>query len=71
MTPRMKKLVGLLILIPGLTIYMFLAAALGEKTPARWFIQVPYYLVAGILWALPVRSLIIWMNQPRNDADET
>ena len=62
MAPRIKKLIGLVILIPGVTLYMFAAAALGERLPGVWFVLVPFYLAAGLLWALPVKYLIQWMN---------
>lgn len=62
MQPRIKKLIGLVILIPGLTLYLFGVAAIGERLPAFWLAQVPYYLTVGILWALPVKYLIQWMN---------
>ena len=67
MAPRIKKLIGLAILIPGVTIYMFLAA-IGERVPGLWFVQVPFYLAAGLLWAVPVKYLMQWMNaEPQAD----
>lgn len=64
MEPRIKKLIGLVLLIPGVALYMFAAAAIGERLPAVWFAQVPFYLVAGLLWAVPVTYLMAWMEAP-------
>ncbi len=63
MSPRLKKLIALLILLPGLVVYFFAAAALGERVPNMQILKVPYYIVAGLAWALPVRYLIIWANR--------
>lgn len=63
MPPRIKKLVGLFVLLPGLAAYFFAAAALGERVPSIWLFQVGYYLVAGVAWAFPARYLIQWMNR--------
>ncbi len=63
MSPRLKKLVALIVLLPFLAAYMFAAAALGERVPNVQILKVPYYIVAGIAWALPVRYLIMWANR--------
>jgi len=36
MPPRLKKLIGIFILLPYLIIYAFAAAALGEQVPEFW-----------------------------------
>ena len=63
MSPRLKKLVALIVLLPFLAAYFFAAAALGERVPDTQILKVPYYVVAGIAWAFPVRYLIIWANR--------
>lgn len=62
MPPRIKKLIALAVLLPFLLVYVFAAAAIGEQIPPNELLRVPYYIVAGILWAAPVRSLIMWAN---------
>lgn len=63
MSPRIKKLVALIVLLPCLVAYFFAAAALGERVPNTQLLKVPYYIVAGIAWAFPVRYLIMWANR--------
>ena len=63
MSPRMKKLIALLVLLPGLVIYFFAAAALGERVPNLQILKVLYYIAAGLAWAWPVRYLIMWANR--------
>ncbi len=62
MPPRVKKLIALLVLLPGLLAYLFAAAALGERVPDHQALKVLYYIAAGLAWALPVRYLIMWAN---------
>ena len=63
MSPRIKKLIALLVLLPCLALYFFAAAALGERVPNAQILKVPYYIFAGIAWAFPVRYLIMWANR--------
>lgn len=63
MAPRVKKLIGLFFLLPGLGLYLFAAAALGERVPSFWLLQVLYYLAAGVLWAFPTMALMRWMER--------
>lgn len=63
MSPRLKKLIALFVLLPGLLLYFFAAAALGEKVPDNQLLKVVYYIIAGLAWAYPVRFLIIWANK--------
>jgi len=66
MSPRYKKLLGLFILLPGIFFYLLAAAALSERVPDFWLIKLVYFIVAGIIWAFPVKYLIQWMNaEPR------
>jgi poly(A) polymerase Pap1 len=60
--PAARSLYGMLILIFGLTAYAFLVAAIGDlMVDASMFIQVPYYLVTGVIWIFPVGKLLKWM----------
>lgn len=70
MQPRIKKLIALIIMLPALVIYFFAAAALGELVPNNQALKVIYYVFAGILWAWPVRSLIMWANAPKQDVTD-
>ena len=61
--PSSRSGIGMLILIIGLTLYAFLAAAIGEMLEDfGLFIQMTYYLIAGIVWIFPVKKLLQWMG---------
>jgi hypothetical protein len=60
MSSRLRKLAGLALLLPFLALYLGAAALIGERIPARWYFEVPYYALAGVLWAFPAMVLLRW-----------
>lgn len=67
MTPRIKKLVGTLLMLIWLPVYAL--AAMGVATHllphANGLITFLYYTLAGTLWAIPVGLLFPWMYRER------
>lgn len=63
MTPSYRKPVGVLGIVAGLFLYAGivarLAAMLGDLP---WFVAVPIYTVLGIVWIVPLRPLLLWME---------
>ena len=62
MSMRLKKLLGFCVLMTGLVIYLFAAAALSELIPDIQLLKVSYFLITGVAWAFPAKFLIQWMN---------
>lgn len=69
MNSRLRKLVGLAVLLPGLGAYLFAAALIGAEAPPHWWFQVPYYAAAGVLWAFPAIWLMKWMEGDKSRID--
>jgi hypothetical protein len=64
MSVQNAKIFGMLALILGLTVYCLLAVTLaGAILPDNWFIEMLFYVVAGVLWVVPARWLIIRINR--------
>jgi len=63
---RIRKLIGTVILLAFLFIYAMLVMtiAVSGHLPENGVIQFFYYLIAGTLWALPFKYLIVWMQRP-------
>lgn len=62
---RVKKAIGGIILIVGLTVYIFAVSIIGTQfLPQHWAAQTAFYAVAGIAWAFPLRGFLVWMNRP-------
>ncbi len=50
-------LVGLI----GFTVYLVGAATLADHLPTtNWIVQAVYFTVAGVLWVLPAKWLMVW-----------
>ena len=65
MPARMRKLIGGLGIVVFVIVYAVLAVTISGWLPQRWWAELPYYLVVGVAWGLPVIPLISWMNRGR------
>ena len=65
MNPRVRKAVGSLGILLFLGVYIWLAVTVGGHLPKAWWAQLPYYVVVGVAWGLPIIPLITWMNRER------
>jgi hypothetical protein len=65
--PTWRIPVGVLLLIVALTVYGLVIAGLLAPLIAGWpaLAQAPIYLVLGIVWILPLRRYLIWMETGR------
>lgn len=64
--PTWRKPAGILGLVLGLAIYAVLVAS-ASSLIAGWpaLAQAPVYLVLGIIWVLPLKPLLQWMETGR------
>lgn len=65
MNVRVKKAIGTVITVIFMVIYCFAAMLLAVRLlpETSGLIQFAYYLVAGLLWVVPVAALISWMQR--------
>lgn len=64
--PRLRNLVGLLLLLGGLVVYALLVMQIGARIArAPIWLQTPFYLFAGLAWLWPARHLLRWMARPK------
>jgi Protein of unknown function (DUF2842) len=67
MTPRIRKLVGailLLVVIATYSLLAMLAAVILQVNEASGAVELLYYVVAGLLWVIPAGFIISWMQKP-------
>lgn len=66
MTPSGRKPAGVLLIVAGLAAYAAgvatLAPLIGTLPPLA---QLPVYAILGVLWILPLRPLLRWMETGR------
>jgi hypothetical protein len=63
---RLRKLIGAFALIALVVIWALVAMALAQSPAikANGFVEVIYYVVAGLGWVLPGMLLVRWMSKP-------
>jgi Protein of unknown function (DUF2842) len=63
---RLRKLIGAVALIVLVTTWALVAMALAQSPAikANGFVEVLYYVVAGLGWVLPAMPLVRWMQRP-------
>jgi predicted membrane channel-forming protein YqfA (hemolysin III family) len=66
MNPRLRKLIGMIVMISFVLIYALVAMALAQSRPvqeAHGLIKGLFYVAAGLAWVLPIMPLIKWMER--------
>ena len=63
---RTRKLIGAIVLLVFLAIYALLAmlVAVTLQVNASKWVELIYYVVAGLAWTIPAGAIIWWMQQP-------
>ena len=64
--PSWRKPAGIFAILALIALWAWLVASLSE-TVGRWpvLLQAIFYLVAGIVWILPLKPLLRWMETGR------
>jgi len=63
MTPRTKKLVGLIILLPAMFVYFIAIIIIADFIPANKLVQILLFAITGIIWVFPLKPLFMWINR--------
>lgn len=62
--PRTKKLIGIMAFGPAVFLYIGLVLWGAEYVPDHWAAALVFYLLAGTVWAFPLKPFFGWMNKP-------
>ncbi|WP_338445989.1 DUF2842 domain-containing protein [Pelagerythrobacter marensis] len=65
--PSWRLPVGILALLAGLTVYGLLIARYVPELIGDWpaWAQAPVYLILGVIWLLPLKRFLVWMETGR------
>jgi len=66
MPVRLRKLIGLVLILIWIFVYALFYVALGGHIlpNAHWAVKLAYYAIGGLAWILPIMPLIRWMQRP-------
>ena len=66
MTPSWRKPAGALAIVGLIVVWAVVVASLsGWVGRLHWTVQLVFYIVAGTVWVLPLRPLLLWMETGR------
>jgi hypothetical protein len=66
MNPRLKKFIGTLVMVVFVILYALIVMAIAPRIVGPGtskIVELVFYLVAGLAWALPLMPLIRWMEK--------
>ena len=64
--PSWRKPVGMLLLLLLIAAWGFIVVTVAEALPELpWPLKALFFIVAGIVWILPVKPLLRWMELGR------
>ncbi|MHC5653839.1 DUF2842 domain-containing protein [Stappia sp.] len=76
MPNRLRKFIGMVLLVAFVIVYAFVAMVIGDMTmqEASGAVRMLYYGIAGLAWTVPAGAIIWWMEHGfrlsrRQDAD--
>lgn len=64
---RLKKLVGMILLVTLVILYALIATSVASATlgGSSGWVHLAYFGLTGILWVVPAMLIIKWMAGPR------
>ncbi len=65
MSPRLKKLIGAIVMLVWIAVYSLVAMGIGAHVlpHAYWAVALLYYALAGTLWIIPIGLMFPWMHR--------
>jgi hypothetical protein len=65
--PRVKKLIGLVALVVGVSIYALIVMSVGQIRLANSspLVQLAFFAFFGLIWVVPAGLLIRWMERKK------
>ncbi|HBF29786.1 DUF2842 domain-containing protein [Rhizobium sp.] len=66
MPVRLKKFIGIILIVVLVLLYAVLATTIATLTLANspWWVHLAYFLLTGVLWIGPAMLIIKWMAGP-------
>lgn len=66
MAPRLRSLVGMLMLIVLVVVYALVASAVAvtQLAESSAWVHLAFFALSGLLWVVPGMAIVSWMVRP-------
>lgn len=66
MLVRLRKFVGMLLIVGLVALYALVATAfaVAKLGTSPWYVHLLYFFLTGLLWVVPAMFIIKWMEKP-------
>jgi ABC-type multidrug transport system permease subunit len=63
MPPRLRKLIGMLLLVTLVIVYALVATtvAVARLQDSSWVVHLGFFFLSGLLWVIPAMAIVSWM----------
>ena len=63
MPPRLRKLIGMLLLVTLVIVYALVATtiAVARLQDSSWVVHLGFFFLSGLLWVIPAMFIVSWM----------
>lgn len=66
-----RKPIAMLLMLVLIAVYVVIIASLsGPVSQLPDWVQLPFYILAGVLWIVPLKPLFAWMNAVEPPEDD-
>lgn len=72
MPVRLKKFIGMIILVALVIIYAMVAITVAtyRLAESEWYVHLAFFALSGVAWVVPAMFIISWMERkPKQKAD--
>jgi heme/copper-type cytochrome/quinol oxidase subunit 2 len=68
---RLKKFIGMLVLVALVVIYALVATAIASHRLAEsaWYVHLAFFAFSGVFWVVPAMFVISWMERRPRETD--
>jgi predicted membrane channel-forming protein YqfA (hemolysin III family) len=63
--PSWRKPFGIFLILALIAAWAVIVATLADRLPMPWPVRALFFLVAGIVWILPLKPLLRWIETGR------
>ena len=60
--PSWRKPAGIFLILLLIAVWAWLVATVADHLPHSWLLRTAFFVVAGIIWILPLKPLLRWIE---------